>query len=226
MGSIGPGPAYSLPPTIGYEKHDQRKQRSPQYTMGGRLKVKNVSITPGPGINTQNLTRYGRVTSKVYSMAARTFVKDTRNIGPGPANYDVSKRPYVNITAPPSYSMGRRDNFRFKNICPGPNAYGIKDGVVKKSAPAYSIGIKTALKDKAGSPGPANYPASNLKVTKSKAPEYSMYPRSKIVDKSIVPGSNAYDRTNYKPGKSSPAYSFGIRHSPKAPPMIVSCDNV
>lgn len=71
----GPGPAYSLPPTIGYDKHDQRKQRSPQYTMAGRLRVRNVNITPGPGINTQGFTRYGRATSNAFSMAARTFIK-------------------------------------------------------------------------------------------------------------------------------------------------------
>ncbi|XP_065363957.1 ciliary microtubule associated protein 1A-like [Calliphora vicina] len=226
MGSIGPGPAYTLPSTIGYEKHDQRKVRSPQYTMGGRLKDRKASITPGPGINTQDLTRYGRATSKVYSMAPRTFVNDAKNIGPGPANYDLSKRAYVNFTAPPSYSLGRRNNINFKNQCPGPNAYGIKDGMVKTSAPAYSIGIKTDTKPKAGSPGPANYPAGNLKTTMPKAPEYSMYARSNLNNKSIVPGANAYDRANYKPGKSSPAYSFGIRHSSKAPPMIVPCDKV
>lgn len=53
---------------------DQRKVRSPQYTMGGRLKCRNASITPGPGINTEDLTRYGRVTSKAYTMAPRTFM--------------------------------------------------------------------------------------------------------------------------------------------------------
>lgn len=64
-----------MPPTIGYDKHDLRKGRSPQYTMGGRLKIKNSSITPGPGINTEGLTRYGKTTTKAYSMAPRTFIK-------------------------------------------------------------------------------------------------------------------------------------------------------
>ena len=72
---LGPGPTYSLPPTIGYEKHDQRKTRSPQYTMAGRLKVKDGSITPGPYIATQGLTRYGRPRTLAYSLAPRTFVK-------------------------------------------------------------------------------------------------------------------------------------------------------
>lgn len=87
-------------------------------------------------------------------------------------------------------------------------------------------GLKTGLKEKGGSPGPANYPAVNLKTTLPKAPEYSLYARQKTIDKSFIPGANAYDRANYKPGKSSPSYSFGTRHSPKAPPMIVPCDNV
>ncbi|KAM7361112.1 ciliary microtubule associated protein 1A-like [Cochliomyia hominivorax] len=226
MGSIGPGPAYALPSTIGYDKHDVRKIRSPQYTMGGRLKDKSISITPGPGINTECLTRYGKISTKAYTMAPRTFIKDSKNIGPGPANYDVSKRPYVSSTAPPAYSLGRVNNFRVKNVCPGPNAYGIKDDMIKRTAPAYSIGLKTSLKTKTGSPGPANYPPINLKTTFNRAPEYSMNSRTKTIDKSFVPGSNAYDRSEYKPGKSSPSYSFGIRHSPKAPPMVVPCDNI
>lgn len=82
------------------------------------------------------------------------------------------------------------------------------------------------MKVKGGSPGPANYPAGNLKVTMSKAPEYSLSPRIKVIDKRFTPGSNAYDCTNYKPGKTAPAYSFGVRHSKKAPPMIVPCDKV
>lgn len=43
--------------------------------MGGRLKIKNASITPGPGINTEGLTRYGKTTTKAYSIAPRTFIK-------------------------------------------------------------------------------------------------------------------------------------------------------
>lgn len=65
--------------------------------------------------------------------------KDSKYIGPGPAHYDISKKPYVSAKAPPSYSLGRREFFHFKNKCPGPNAYGIKDSMVKKSAPAYSM---------------------------------------------------------------------------------------
>lgn len=82
------------------------------------------------------------------------------------------------------------------------------------------------MKIKTGSPGPANYPAGNLKTTMPRAPEYSLYARSNLANKSFVPGANAYDRMNYKPGITSPSYSFGVRHSLRAPPMIVPCDNV
>lgn len=47
-----------------------------------------------------------------------------------------------------------------------------------------------------------------------------------IHTKIFGPAANAYDRMNYKPGKSAPTYSFGVRHSPRAPPMIVACDNM
>lgn len=86
--------------------------------------------------------------------------------------------------------------------------------------------MRTSLKDKAASPGPAIYNAGNLKTYMPRAPEYSMAPRTILQAKSIGPGANAYDGRNFKSGKSAPAYSFGIRHSSRAPPMIVDCDNM
>lgn len=136
--SKGPGPVYSLPPTIGYEKHDQRKARMPQYSFGGRTKLIDKNIVPGPGYNVSSLTRYGSAKTGGYSMAPRTFLKG-KNVGPGPANYDLNKSKYVNSPSPPSYSIGRRAILPDKNICPGPNAYGIKDKTAKPSAPAFSM---------------------------------------------------------------------------------------
>lgn len=40
------------------------------------------------------------------------------------------------------------------------------------------------------------------------------------------PGANNYDCSNYKPGDTCPAFSFGVRHSAKCPPMYVPCDNI
>ncbi|XP_005184832.1 outer dense fiber protein 3-B [Musca domestica] len=225
MASAGPGPVYSLPPTIGYDNHDQRKIRMPQYSFGGRTKLINKNIVPGPGLNVSGLTRYGPARTFAYSIGPRTFMKDSKNIGPGPANYDLNKSPYVNTTSPPSYSIGRRTMLTNKNICPGPNAYGISVNAIKTAAPAFSIGMRTGLKAKSLSPGPANYGPSTLKTYLPKAPEYSLAPRTFLNAKLVGPAANAYDCMNYKPGKTPPNYSFGVRHSPRAPPMIVACDN-
>lgn len=224
-GSIGPGPTYSLPTTIGYDKHDVRKIRMPQYSFGARLEQKNKNYTPGPSFNVQDQTRYGRPRVLAYTMAPRTF-RQVKSIGPGPANYDLNRSPYVNSTRPPEYSISRRSSIPNKNVAPGPNAYGVKDHLVKPSAPYYSMGTRSGLKEKGGSPGPANYNPGDINITMTAAPKYTMRPRTKLATKSVGPGSNAYNRMQYLPGKAGPAYSFGVRHSPKAPPMITTCDNM
>ncbi|XP_075147443.1 uncharacterized protein LOC142221585 isoform X3 [Haematobia irritans] len=226
MASTGPGPVYTLSPTIGYENHDQRKQRMAQYSFGARTKFRTKNIVPGPSYNVSALTRYGPAKPFAFTLAPRTFMKDSKNICPGPANYDLSKSRYINSNSSPSYSLGRRTIIRNKIVCPGPNTYGICDKFAKPSAPSFSIGMRTSLKTKSASPGPANYNPRNLKPYSPRAPEYSLAPRTFYHAKIYGPASNAYDRTNYKPGKNSPTYSFGVRHSNRAPPMIVACDNI
>ncbi|KAH8419182.1 hypothetical protein KR222_009245, partial [Zaprionus bogoriensis] len=72
--SSGPGPgAYGLPPTIGYERHDNRKRRLPQYSMAARLNGLAADPGPGPGAyQLGKLTRYGQGTSPEYTIAALT----------------------------------------------------------------------------------------------------------------------------------------------------------
>jgi len=73
---VGPGPGvYMLPPTVGYDKHDNRKQRLPQYSFGMRTRAPGEDLGPGPGAyKVDKLTRYGTSKGLEFSMAPRTNV--------------------------------------------------------------------------------------------------------------------------------------------------------
>ncbi|ALC45841.1 CG31468, partial [Drosophila busckii] len=74
MCAAGPGPgAYLLPSTVGYEKHDARKERLPQYSFGTRTKMLGGGYGPGPGAyQVDKWTRYGKGGGLQYSMAPLT----------------------------------------------------------------------------------------------------------------------------------------------------------
>lgn len=74
--NAGPGPgAYGLPPTIGYEHHDNRKQRLPQYSFGTRTLIYGADPGPGPGAyQVDKLTRYGPGIGPEYTMGGITKI--------------------------------------------------------------------------------------------------------------------------------------------------------
>ncbi|KAH8241312.1 hypothetical protein KR032_007844, partial [Drosophila birchii] len=220
----GPGPgAYMLPSTCGYEKHDNRKQRMPQYSFGMRTTMPGDALGPGPGAyKVDKLTRYGNSKGLEYSIAPRTNIID-KQCSPGPGAHDVHT--FTGTTAP-SYSMGLRTDVNFKKDGPGPNAYKYEVNAVRPAMPKYSMGMQTKVLDKTNSPGPAAYAAGDINVKLNRAPIYSMQARTTVRGENVGPGPNYYDLMYYRPGKSGPGYSFGLRHSQFAPPMIVRCDNM
>lgn len=69
---------YPLPPTVGYENHDLRKQRLPQYSFGGRSELKDNSVGPGPArYQVDKLVRYGISKANKYTMAPKTYALGT-----------------------------------------------------------------------------------------------------------------------------------------------------
>lgn len=72
----GPGPgAYGLPPTIGFENHDKRKQRMPQYSFAARTDRSAGEPGPGPGAyQVDKWTRYGKGGGLQYTMAPMTKI--------------------------------------------------------------------------------------------------------------------------------------------------------
>ncbi|XP_034115805.1 outer dense fiber protein 3B-like [Drosophila albomicans] len=224
---LGPGPgAYALPPTVGYEKHDNRKQRLPQYSFGARTALFGPDPGPGPGAyQVDKLTRHGKGGAPIYSIAPMTKIIDKR-VGPGPGAHDVHIKPFFKGVRAPEYSMAPRNDYSFKKYGPGPSAYKFEINPIRPAAPAYSMGISAKMLKKADSPGPAAYGAGDINIKLNRAPQYSMRPRCDIRGENVGPGSNYYDLSYYRPGRSGGAYSFGVRHSPYAPPMIVRCDNM
>lgn len=79
---------------------------------------------------------------------------------------------------------------------------------------------------KVNSPGPAAYGAVDINLKLNRAPQYSLRSRFNLYNENVGPGPNYYDLMYYRPGKTGHSYSFGTRHSPYAPPMIVRCDNM
>uniref|UniRef100_A0A1A9UN64 Uncharacterized protein n=1 Tax=Glossina austeni TaxID=7395 RepID=A0A1A9UN64_GLOAU len=217
---------YGLPPTVGYENHDVRKQRLPKYSFGVKTEQKLTQLGPGPAIyNVEKLVRYGASKANHFTIAPKTKIIEKAK-SPGPQAYAVHKYPILKGSRAPAYSMGKVLTFEFKKFAPGPNKYGIKDNFLRLRAPAYTLGVKKYLPEKKISPGPAGFPATDLNLVKPQSPKYTITPNNKFIHKLYGPGSNFYNRMNYKPGKRAPIYSFGIRHHSKSPPMIVPCDNI
>ncbi|XP_023173873.1 outer dense fiber protein 3-like protein 2 [Drosophila hydei] len=223
----GPGPnAYVLPTTVGYENHDNRKPRMPQYSFGARTKSRNGDTGPGPGAYQVNQwTRYGKGGGLQYTMAPLTNARN-RGFGPGPGAHDVHSKPMFKGSEAPAYTMSGRNNYNFKNFGPGPSAYTYNTDPIMHAAPAYSMGKQTNNVGNSKSPGPAAYNAGDLNNRLNRAPAYSMRPKCDLKVEPVGPGSNYYDLMYYRPGRNRGAYSFGVRHAPYAPPMVVRCDNM
>ena len=158
----GPGPgAYLLPTTVGYDRHDNRKQRMPQYSFGTRAGLASKNLGPGPGAyKVDRLTRYGVSRGNEFTIAPRTSIKGNeskhqtvkilynfsnvlyttdKNIGPGPGAHDVHLKPFFKGVNAPAYSMSWRSKFQYKNCAPGPNAYAVDVSPIKPGHPAYSM---------------------------------------------------------------------------------------
>ena len=223
---VGPGPgAYQLPALVGYERHDNRKQLLPQYSFGLRHSLKDRNLGPGPrAYQVDTLTRYGPNRGFEFTMAGRRVLKDKR-YGPGPGAHDVHNKPFFKGVNAPAYSLGLKTKLGAKSIAPGPNCYKVSVAPIKPGSPAYSIGLKTGISKKPRSPGPAAYGLGHPSTVLTRSPEYSLSGRHKIINKMCVPGANNYDLMYHRPGKTGPAYSFGIKHAPCSPPLVVKADN-
>lgn len=110
MKKCRPSPArYTLPPLVGYDGHDIRKQRMPAYTFGLRTQEKDKNESPGPNTYRFPDTLGGRDKTMhrapAHSMHARFDVKD-HITSPGPNTYGLQD--FKPGTRAPVYSMGSK----------------------------------------------------------------------------------------------------------------------
>ncbi|XP_037967157.2 outer dense fiber protein 3-like protein 2 [Plutella xylostella] len=221
---VGPGPgAFLLPPTVGYPKHDPSRYRAPMYSMGGRQGLRGLrALGPGPVYKIDKMTREGPVTAPAWSLGVRLCGRTAAHRTPGPAAYAPERAPPC-APRPPAYSLGARLQGReFKRSGPAPNAYCLRPSL---GGPAYSLARRSVRAGLAwASPGPAAYYQRDQDVYKTSPPRFSLGARRARRWGQCTPGPAAYPPNLYNNKKSPRAYSFGARHSPWVPPMVVAAD--
>ncbi|XP_046332712.1 outer dense fiber protein 3-like isoform X1 [Haliotis rufescens] len=223
--------AYSLPSTLGIERHDPRMRRAPAYSFGSRyLQFKDDS--PGPAYNVDSrVTKYGREREKGVTMAGRPSPRPVANISPGPIYRTDSLGSPRNKRAP-CYSFGRRSFPNFDGANPGPTTYNIPS-TLGSDVTRYRGSRAVALRgrdqfgfsyDWSKTPGPAAYGAPTP-MTK-RAPVVTMKGRNYLPSyKQQNPGPGAYDTDKLFYGKqASPRFTIGIKHSDKALPYYTLAD--
>ncbi|KAL7751326.1 nucleoside diphosphate kinase Ndk1 [Sorochytrium milnesiophthora] len=233
----GPGPVYSLPPTLGTDAKFVGK-RAPAYSFGVKIPPKTNSIGPGPAAfapvksgegpsfslqgGFKKARRNGRavIIGKYESDMATEVDLDN----PGPANYNLMH--LNNGNRPPAYTITGRQASDKQNPTPGPAAYrppsciGTHQTAVE-SSPAPTIMPLRPGKSEYRSPGPAAYqPVSPAKLRQA-APAYSLGRRwdeneqrtkSRAGPRKLTPGPGEYNPM-YANKHSAPNYSFRQRHS-------------
>ncbi|KAL0278702.1 UNVERIFIED_CONTAM: hypothetical protein PYX00_000447 [Menopon gallinae] len=211
MGECGgrtPGPAYALATLTGYVGHDYSKNRAPAYSLGLRPTRLPIGQTPGP-YKIGNVDRNGRYPNLGWTMESKARNR-VYSIGPGPLAYAPEKMRYYT----PAYSLGLRTTCNLKPF--GPSAADYYPQPLG-TGPAYTIGSARRATSKFSPPGPQA--ATPLERYKPKAPAFSMGLKGRgPASGSPGPGPKYY------PGncchKTSHAYSFGLKHSKCAPPLI------
>ncbi|XP_011298438.1 outer dense fiber protein 3-like [Fopius arisanus] len=194
----GPGPRYKLKPVLGFKDHCSSKYRNPAFSMLGKtLKANLGSRGPGP--------KYRLQFPPAGGFSFGIVLKDQRRDHfPGPY--------FIPPVAPtPAFSMKWRTKEREKAITPGP--HGLPRDL---NGPAFSMGLCLPSVKIGSVPGPG---AIKLDIVKPRAPAYSFPFRPKTKRGLCTPGP--YGPVNLN---KAPAFSFGVKHHPCAPPYITECD--
>ncbi|KNE71850.1 hypothetical protein AMAG_16279 [Allomyces macrogynus ATCC 38327] len=226
----GPGPVYSLPPTLGMDA--KYGQRAPAFSFGVKIPPKTSSIGPGPAASSPTIP------GKSPSFSLQGGFKKTRKDGravifgpspdaavdldnPGPAKYCVTATTSV-VPRAPAYTITSRSPEEKPPTTPGPAAYrpptsiGTRQ-VTVRSSPAPTIAAQRSAKAETKSPGPAAYqPVSPTKVGAA-PPAYSLGRRwgddRDVSYAKTIPGPGAYNPSLSTNKQAAPAYSFRQKHS-------------
>merc|ERR1711881_831353 len=212
------GPKYSLPSTVGRERHDGRKKQAPAFSFGTRHAKFSSDCSPGPGAYSivPSTTRRGGDGTPKYSLYGRH--KELRPFStPGPGQYSPEQAGKSAYYSAPTYSLSGRTKGHKSDQSPGPAAYSLNPmlGIhvlTKGSAPAYSMTARATV---------------GSSLIKSRGPSYSMIGRNLMpTDSTRKPGPGAHSPESVNLNKKShPTFSFGITHSDYCSPLILPVDN-
>ncbi|XP_043790277.1 outer dense fiber protein 3-B-like [Apis laboriosa] len=194
-----PGPKYKLKTLVGYKEHCLSRHRNPAYTFGIRHHVFEECLSPGPKYILDRPKRNGFT----FGLVGKTFVPFC---GPGPKYLLPSPKG-------PSFTIKSRTKTRQTCVTPGPISVNLP-----RAGPAFYIGQRLPVLKRDCVPGPKIY---NDILVKQRAPMYSMSYRHPIKEICRSPGP----KYNLKFGKTTPIYSFGMKHSECAPPYFIECDD-
>ncbi|XP_015512455.1 ciliary microtubule associated protein 1B [Neodiprion pinetum] len=207
----GPGPArYLLPPLTGYPHHDATRFRNPAFSFRSRQSSGMPCNSPGPKYYISSPPR-----PPAFSFGFRAS-STAKSCTPGPYKLPDSPRS-------PIFTIRGRTNPRTAGVTPGPYQLPPVMGCRvpdKTASPCFTFGARPCGTKCDGSPGPKGL--TNLDVIKPRAPRFSLAPRQTGSLKTCGPGPKYM--YCYKCHKCAPNFSFGIRHSDCAPPMITECD--
>jgi len=231
----GPGPAYLLPPTVGYAGHDETRKRNPAYSFGLQLKSALLGNPQSPGpiyLIPKGMTAKGPDGRPAYSLGLKTKNIELEGSGPGPAAYYPNIN--VNRRKPPAFAL----SFRTKIIelgqsSPGPiyllpSCLGpkIPDKPAAAEATLKSRGIP--VEKLSQSPGPI-YNIGSPNIIKSGTGAVTIKSRwkdPKSQSCNAGPGSYNVRQSAKSVYPQPPAFSLGIRHSEFAGNYMTDCDKL
>ncbi|XP_056632785.1 outer dense fiber protein 3-like protein 2 [Diorhabda sublineata] len=211
---------YSLPPVVGYPKHDITKYRNPQYTMSPKLKPLGKPLGPGPCYHLERLTRVGKTSPPAYSIKSRA--KPLKPfVGPGAGAYSPEKCPRMKDQRPPCYTIKSRKPPLTRFVTPGPDKYMLPTTLGCKvpdlyNRPCYTMRPKIKPLTKFETPGP-KYSNVNTNLYKQKPPMYTIRPKVGLTKKETSPGPKYYPKLPICVQVNERGYSFGLKISKTSP---------
>ena len=130
-----PGPAAhnTIDPTV------YRWPVAPKFTAGGKLKIWNSDVGPGPNAEPTSLDIF-KVKAPKYSLGVKTK-ELSLDKGPGSNTYDTIKPKLKTMKVFPEYSLHMKtmDPLQDKDKKPGPNKYGLSTHNPFDKGPSFSI---------------------------------------------------------------------------------------
>merc|ERR1712168_628365 len=199
-----PGPKYSLPSTVGRERHDGRKKQAPAFSFGTRHAKFSSDCSPGPGAYSivPSTTRRGGDGTPKYSLYGRH--KELRPFStPGPGQYSPEQAGKSAYYSAPTYSLSGRTKGHRSDQSPGPAAYVLQSMTARATVGSFHEDLRKT-------PGPGTYKPVDPSVIKARGPSYSIIGRNMMpTDSTKKPGPGAHSpEIVFVTKRQQPKFSF------------------